>query len=134
MPDGFIEAAVNLFSRLEDVPLADLPLPPPFWPADGDCAGFAHALLSVTTGVRERFTEEFSEVWSRLGIPDRPFDALWLSELRRRPFRLVHADVHRKNVIAEATGRYVFIDWELALPGDPVYELAVHLHKMDYKR
>ena len=26
-----------------------------------------------------------------------------------------------------------FLDWELALWGDPVYDLAVHLHKMGYQ-
>lgn len=84
-------------------------------------------------GVHERFADEFAAIWERLGIPDKPFGALRLSALRRRPLRLVHADVHRKNVLVEATGRCVFIDWELALPGDPVYELAVHIHKMSYK-
>jgi aminoglycoside phosphotransferase (APT) family kinase protein len=28
--------------------------------------------------------------------------------------------------------RTYFLDWELALWGDPVYDLAVHLHKMGY--
>ncbi|MQA96947.1 MAG: phosphotransferase, partial [Streptosporangiales bacterium] len=27
----------------------------------------------------------------------------------------------------------VFLDWELALWGDPVYDLAVHIHKMGYQ-
>lgn len=27
----------------------------------------------------------------------------------------------------------VFIDWELALFGDPVYDLAAHVHKMAYR-
>ena len=31
-----------------------------------------------------------------------------------------------------ARGRTYFLDWELALWGDPVYDLAVHLHKMGY--
>ena len=31
-----------------------------------------------------------------------------------------------------AGGRTYFLDWELALWGDPVYDLAVHLHKMGY--
>ncbi|MGH8908766.1 MAG: phosphotransferase [Egibacteraceae bacterium] len=30
------------------------------------------------------------------------------------------------------SGRTAFIDWELALWGDPLYDLAVHLHKMAY--
>lgn len=50
-----------------------------------------------------------------------------------RPFRLLHADIHRKNMIRELHGT-VFLDWELALWGDPVYDLADHLHKMAYLR
>ncbi len=30
-------------------------------------------------------------------------------------------------------GRTYFLDWELALWGDPVYDLAVHVHKMAYQ-
>jgi aminoglycoside phosphotransferase (APT) family kinase protein len=32
-----------------------------------------------------------------------------------------------------AGGETYFLDWELALYGDPVYDLAVHLHKMAYQ-
>jgi thiamine kinase-like enzyme len=32
-----------------------------------------------------------------------------------------------------ADGRTYFLDWELSLWGDPVYDLAVHLHKMSYQ-
>jgi aminoglycoside phosphotransferase (APT) family kinase protein len=46
--------------------------------------------------------------------------------------RLLHTDVHRKNMIV-ADGRTFFLDWELALWGDPVYDLAVHLHKTAYQ-
>ncbi|MGW4243281.1 phosphotransferase [Nocardia sp. NPDC004722] len=27
----------------------------------------------------------------------------------------------------------VFLDWELALYGEPVYDVATHLHKMGYQ-
>ncbi len=54
------------------------------------------------------------------------------ARLRPRPFRLLHTDIHRKNMIL-ADGRTYFLDWELALWGDPVYDLAVHLHKTAYQ-
>ncbi len=44
----------------------------------------------------------------------------------------MHADIHRKNIIVRPDGSPVFLDWELALFGDPVYDLAAHLHKMQY--
>ncbi|MGH3600364.1 MAG: phosphotransferase family protein, partial [Pseudonocardiaceae bacterium] len=43
----------------------------------------------------------------------------------------VHSDIHRKNMIIKDGVSY-FLDWELALWGDPVYDLAVHFHKMGY--
>ncbi|MER7106360.1 phosphotransferase family protein [Streptomyces sp. NPDC000229] len=46
-----------------------------------------------------------------------------------RPFRLLHADIHRKNMILTDRNHVTFLDWELALWGDPVYDLADHLHK-----
>ncbi|WP_059005796.1 aminoglycoside phosphotransferase family protein [Streptomyces specialis] len=53
--------------------------------------------------------------------------------LTDRPFCLLHADLHRDNlIVAESDGLLWTIDWELALIGDPVYDLATHLHLMGY--
>lgn len=57
-------------------------------------------------------------------------DDLWRA-LTPRPFTCVHADVHRRNMIV-GNGTTTFLDWELALWGDPVYDLGVHIHKMGY--
>lgn len=54
-------------------------------------------------------------------------------QLTDRPFCLLHGDLHRDNlIIAESDGALWTIDWELALLGDPVYDLATHLHLMGY--
>ncbi|MDT0343376.1 aminoglycoside phosphotransferase family protein [Streptomyces litchfieldiae] len=53
--------------------------------------------------------------------------------LADRPFCLLHGDLHRDNlIVAEADGMLWTIDWELALIGDPLYDLATHLHLMRY--
>ncbi|RBM17859.1 aminoglycoside phosphotransferase [Streptomyces sp. PT12] len=53
--------------------------------------------------------------------------------LADRPFCLLHGDLHRDNLItADADGMLWTIDWELALVGDPLYDLATHLHLMRY--
>jgi thiamine kinase-like enzyme len=44
---------------------------------------------------------------------------------------LCHCDIHRKNCVI-TTDQTWFLDWELALVGDPVYDIAVHIHKMSY--
>jgi aminoglycoside phosphotransferase (APT) family kinase protein len=122
---------VDFFARQATVPRESLPPPPPDWPADGDCAGVAALLLAVTAAVYESGVDEFGSMWRRLGLPDDPLAALSLDGLSGRPFRLVHADVHKSNIIKTRTG-LVIIDWELALFGDPIYELASHVHKMGY--
>ncbi|MDB1087946.1 aminoglycoside phosphotransferase family protein [Streptomyces sp. ACA25] len=54
-------------------------------------------------------------------------------QLTHRPFCLLHGDLHRDNLIVAAEdGALWTIDWELALLGDPLYDLATHLHLMGY--
>lgn len=133
VPGTVIPGVLNLFGQLGDVPLTKLPPLPEWWPTDGDCAGFAALLSDVTSGVTTDFGPEFGILFRALGIPDDPLRAMYEAwpSLTRRPFRLVHSDVHRQNIIL-ADSSPVFLDWELALWGDPVYELAVHIHKMAY--
>ncbi|WP_130799418.1 aminoglycoside phosphotransferase family protein [Streptomyces otsuchiensis] len=57
------------------------------------------------------------------------------ARLTGRPFCLLHADLHRDNlIVADADSALWTIDWELALIGDPLYDLATHLHLMRYPR
>lgn len=129
---GFVPGdVVGLFRQLVDVPFRELPPVPFDWPADGDAAGFARRLSGVTEEVYATFRDDFAELFGGLGIPQAPLAPVRWDTLSSRPFCLVHSDVHRKNMIL-ADGHTVFLDWELALWGDPLYELAVHLHKMAY--
>lgn len=121
------------FGDLGAVGRDELPPPPPGWPDDGDVAAFARQLSAVTSAVHARHAPDFGAMFAALGIPDDPIAAAvaaWPS-LTSRPFRLVHADVHRKNMIVDA-GVVWFLDFELALWGDPLYDVASHLHKMTY--
>lgn len=133
-----IEALAQFFVWLADIPPAALPPLPADWPADGDTHGFLRWLA--------RFTEE------RVHLPNRPrfgtlFDAVGIPadamarflrtvpELSRRPFALLHTDVHRANVVVARTRggeRLSVIDWELALYGDPLHDLATHVVRMGY--
>lgn len=133
VPRHVLSDVVRFFDEVATVPLKALPPLPVDWPVDGDTAGFARRLSDVTRGVYDRHVSGYAELFRELGFPADPLaPALdgW-PELRGRPFGLLHADVHRKNLVVRA-GETVFLDWELALWGDPLYELAVHLHKMDY--
>ncbi|GGT43940.1 aminoglycoside phosphotransferase family protein [Nonomuraea spiralis] len=133
VPPAVLGDVVELFVQLTMVPLDQLPELPPSWPVDADPPAFATRLSDVTAQVYDTFHESYQPLFTALGIPENPLTpvlARW-PELTPRPFTLVHADVHRKNMIFR-DGHVVFLDWELALWGDPVYELAVHFHKMSY--
>lgn len=135
VPPGVLPAVVRLFTQLAAVPVDRLPALPPSWPADGQCTAFARLLSDFTQRVHDEHEPGFAALWRALGVPPdplRPVVAAWPA-LTSRPFHLLHADLHRRNMIVTGHG-VVFVDWELALWGDPVYDLAVHLHKMGYRQ
>ncbi|RKS79689.1 hypothetical protein BZB76_1164 [Actinomadura pelletieri DSM 43383] len=131
VPPHVLDDVVSLFTQLAQVPR--LPDVPSSWPTDTDTAAFARLLSDLTQRVYDTFSTEFADLFTALAIPADPLapvDGLWRG-LTPRPFTCVHADVHRRNVIVDG-GASTFLDWELALWGDPVYDLAVHIHKMAY--
>jgi len=133
VPSTVMRDVAELFAQLTNVPLRSLPGLPPAWPADEDTPALARQLSNITQRVYDTFQTEYHSLFAAFGIPNDPLApvlARW-SNLHSRPFTLVHADIHRKNMILH-DGRVAFLDWELAIWGDPVYELAVHFHKMSY--
>jgi len=133
VPGHVIGDVAEVFGQLCQIPRDRVPPLPADWPADRETAHFAHRLSAVTAAVYARFRSEFGDLFTGLGIPADPLApilARW-ARLHRRQFRLLHTDIHRKNMILAGERTY-FLDWELALWGDPVYDLAVHLHKMGY--
>lgn len=133
VPPHVIGDVVVLLDQLRRIPAEKTPPLPEHWPASGDSSGFARLLTRLTRQVHTTYRDEYREVFAGLGIPDDPLEVVetrWDS-LTPRPFSVLHADLHRKNMIV-ADGATWFLDWELALWGDPLYEIAIHLHKMDY--
>ncbi|MEV6547644.1 phosphotransferase [Streptomyces sp. NPDC051597] len=107
--------------------------PPPV--RDGDSAGFLGRLIDFTQfQVYGKHVAEFGALFDSLGVSAMSLQGLRerAARLTERPFSLVHGDLHRRNLIVDAAGDLWFIDWELAMIGDPLYELATHLHLMDY--
>ncbi|EYT79046.1 aminoglycoside phosphotransferase [Streptomyces sp. Tu 6176] len=106
-------------------------------PADGDTAAFLERLvLFAEERVYARNLAEFGGLFTDLRIDAEVFERLrkHLKGLRERPFCLLHADLHRENFIVDAERRLWTIDWELAMLGDPLYDLATHLYLMRYPR
>lgn len=103
--------------------------------ASPDTAEFFRAHWRFDQSVYERLLPEMAGTYRALGIPDDPFGGLdrLVAGVAPRPFCLCHSDIHRKNIpIRAAEESLTLLDWELFLVGDPVYDLAVHFHKMRY--
>ncbi|MBT2542433.1 aminoglycoside phosphotransferase family protein [Streptomyces sp. ISL-44] len=134
LPDPVLKAVEGFFFDLLRVPVSAVPAIPRDWPQDADTGGFAERLLALVRTIRHRGDEGISGLYDELGVPEDPCSLLGdrARGMAERAFRLLHADIHRKNMILTEGGRVAFLDWELALWGDPVYDLADHLHKMAY--
>ncbi|WP_432139430.1 phosphotransferase family protein [Streptomyces sp. bgisy154] len=136
--DVRLAAFADFFARLVSVPADALPTPPADWPRSPDTTAFLCRLA--------RFAEErvhlanrprFGALFDRVGIPHDAVERFLTTPraLLPRPFCLLHTDVHRGNVVVDRTPlgeRLSVVDWELALYGDPLHDLATHLVRMDY--
>ncbi|MFE5188831.1 phosphotransferase [Streptomyces sp. NPDC056628] len=104
---------------------------------DRDSAGFLDGLIRFAEErVYQANRDAFEGLFAALGVDDDSFRSLrkhvLVPGLTRRPFTLLHADLHRENFVLDPVGRLWTIDWELAMLGDPLYDLATHLHLMRY--
>jgi len=133
-----MKALADLLAEMTRVRLEDLPSLPPFWPSDHtDSQGFLRTLAKMADEqIREPNWPAFGDLFVALGIPE---DALIrLAErvpvMARRPYSLLHADLHRDNLIMsyDADPPLICVDWELATYGDPLHDLATHLVRMQY--
>ncbi|MFF8096106.1 phosphotransferase [Streptomyces sp. NPDC016675] len=139
VPDPVFEQIVGLFRQM--VPLTARTLrverrcSPRDAPEDGDTGGFLQRLVAfVEEQVYAANRPEFGALFADLGVRDASL--VRLSEhatgLTERPFCLLHADLHRENFVIDPEGGLWTIDWELAMVGDPLYDLATHLYLMRY--
>lgn len=140
VPGDIVEELANLSARMAQVGREALPPLPADWPSDDrDSRGFLRLLTAkVDHQVREPNWPVFGRLFIALGVPEdamRRF-AGRLPAMTGRPFALLHADLHRDNVIVTRSGapRLVCVDWELATYGDPLHDLAIHLVRMRYPK
>jgi aminoglycoside phosphotransferase (APT) family kinase protein len=124
----------GVFASLLRVPVTRLPARPPHWPQDGDSAGFLRMLVAFGEQVRIDHDAEFGMLFDRFGVPRDGLTRLAqdAGRLIRRPFALLHTDLHRRNIVVLDDRALHVIDWELSSYGDPLYELATHLCRTGY--
>lgn len=130
LPTHLAGDVVEMFAALHRARRDELPPLPAHWPEDGHTDGFLRLLVDKTAEVLDRRDEQARAVHRALGVPADPLAPVRSAAdaLAVRSFVLCHCDVHRGNCIVR-DGRTWFVDWELALFGDPVYDIAAHLHK-----
>ncbi|MEV5335684.1 aminoglycoside phosphotransferase family protein [Streptomyces werraensis] len=133
-----IHALAGLLAHMAQVRRSALPALPSCWPSnDTDSQAFLRTLAHLADRqIRRPNWAAFGGLFAALGIPE---DALTrLAErtpvMARRPYSLLHADLHRDNVIVSygESLPLICVDWELATYGDPLHDLATHLVRMHY--
>jgi aminoglycoside phosphotransferase (APT) family kinase protein len=134
-----MKALAGLLAQMAQVRRAtDLPALPAAWPTNfTDGQSFLSTLAHLADlQVRQPNWPGFGGLFAALGIPE---DALIrLAErvpvMARRPYSLLHGDLHRDNLIMPYNGDppLICVDWELATYGDPLHDLATHLVRMQY--
>ncbi|GGN60537.1 hypothetical protein GCM10011579_025850 [Streptomyces albiflavescens] len=141
IPLSIVRQIVELFRQLVGVRPEVLTVERRCEPQDraveGDTSGFLERLICFTEErVYQRNLPTFEGLFGSLGVDGDSFKRLrkQVSGLTERPFCLLHADLHRENFIVDPEGRLWTIDWELAMVGDPLYDLATHLYLMRYPR
>lgn len=113
----------------------DFPLLPKDWPADGDSDGFLRWHIRYTTEqVEPRTWDQYGSVLGALNFPRGVMSRFsdLLPSLTPRPFSLLHGDLHPGNIVVGQDGSLDVIDWELAMMGDPLHDLAIHLERSCY--
>jgi aminoglycoside phosphotransferase (APT) family kinase protein len=143
VPPAYLGQIAGFFAQLARLTRSDVPALPADWPDDGDSTGFLRDRVSWAADHLSAANQAVhGGLLAELGVPRHAMDDFGsrLPELRPRPFALLHTDVHRRNIVvqpvARPTGepddRLRFIDWEHAMFGDPLHDLATHLCRMRY--
>ncbi|MFG2452310.1 phosphotransferase family protein [Streptomyces sp. NPDC048512] len=139
VPEPLVRQIIFLFRQLAAVRPGSLSAERTCLPVDrateADSSGFLERLVLFTEErVYRQNLPRFAGLFHDLGLDDDSFKKLrkQVAGLTERPFCLLHADLHRENFVVDADRRLWTIDWELATFGDPLYDLATHLHLVRY--
>lgn len=141
VPDALVDQVFALFEQLADIAPDDLPVERRCTPEDRsddhDCADFLERLVLFAEERVYRYNHAAPRHPLRGPRCGRRLLHRAAGTRRRaavRRFCLLHADLHRENFVVDAGGHLWTIDWELAMFGDPLYDLATHLYLMRYPR
>jgi aminoglycoside phosphotransferase (APT) family kinase protein len=139
VPDRYVDQLLKVFRELATIRTGSVDVARRCDPADravdGDTTHFLDRLVRfVEDRVYRAHHAEYGPLFAALGVPDDALERFGqrLGRLAPRPFCLLHGDLHRENFIVDGDDRLWVIDWELAMLGDPLYDLATHLYLTRY--
>lgn len=143
--DGpLLKDLAELLAAVAQVRSTALPPLPPGRPGNHtDSQGFLRSLAhQADQQIRRPNWRGYGGLFVALGVPE---DALLrfadrVPAMTRRPYGLLHGDLHGGNVVVPSAGPGALplpvplycVRWERAGYGDPLYDLAVHLVRMRY--
>ena len=132
-----IQALMEMVAGMSQVRREALPALPGEWSSSvKDGRGFLRTLAHrADREIRLPNWAEFGGLFAALGVPGDALTRLAdrAPAMSRRPYSLLHTDLHRDNlIVCEGEHPIAFVDWELATYGDPLHELATHLVRMRY--
>ncbi len=135
VPDSlieFIRTTMSELYRVEREALGAVLRESPWrWVSGNDA--FLPDLLSWLTKVYDSSSVEEKECMRAVGLPTDLFDFRNFSlDNSLRTFRLCHGDLQRENLLVASRYRYSVLDWEMAVWGDPVWDIASHMHRAAY--
>ncbi len=131
LPEDHIDQMTAFYARLANADIDISKIIAPEWPQKGPPLTFFEKLLEHAWIIYRNHQETHKDIYDFLKIPSDPFSHFLIraGSLSRRPWRLIHANIHRGNMIEKENGQIIIIDWELALYGDLLYCIAAYLHR-----
>ena len=136
IPEAMQKNIAYFYAQMAELDISVANILSPDWPReDANPTLFFEKLLETSRAIHSGYQETHGRHYDFLNIPKRHFELFQerAKSLTPRPMRLMHADLHRGNIIVNTdNASLTVIDWELALYGDLLYCIAAHLHRSRY--
>lgn len=133
VPTHFIADAVTTMKQLESIDPPDPLHSAGPWGQLQDNRDFLVSFIAWQRKSLSDCRKRFNHFYKWINMPDDPYIIFENAPnyIQARQLRLCHGDMHRFNCLINS-GKTVFLDWELALLADPLWDISAHIHRMQY--
>ena len=136
LPDWVVVRMCDVMKRLHGLDTKDFGPSARLNVPEGNSEAFFIRIAEMYRRIIDSNKLKYHSLFASVGIPDDAITGVIerVCVTAKRRFALCHCDLHRKNIVVrDNDGDLALLDWELALVGDPCYDLAIHLQKMRYE-